>query len=175
MYQSIILSAFIRAYLLTKNNEYVVFADKVYNSYSLELVDKYGFKVEDKYGLWFEESMISPPTHILNGFVYAIFGLCDYFKLSRDISVQTIIGRCFKTLENTLPSYDMSYWSYYDLTGTIASYSYHNKMHVPILKALYELTEEQIFNEYAIKWERYSQSKYCVLKKKLYSLRTKYF
>lgn len=174
MYQGIILSAFVRAFIIFQDDEYLHFMQKVYNSYQLPLGEEYGFKVEDKYGLWFEESMLTPPTHILNGFVYAIFGLYDYFKLTNDQAVKKLIDRCFDTLTTTLPKYDMGYWSYYDLNGTIASYSYHNRMHIPLLKVLYKISGIPVFNEFAIKWERYSKSSYCIFRKKIYSGWQKY-
>lgn len=175
MYQGIILSAFIRANLITNDAKYLVSAQKVYNSYQFNLGEKYGFKVEDEYGLWFEESMLKPATHILNGFIYAIFGLYDFYKITKNTDVKTIIDRCFETLKVTLPQYDMGYWSYYDLNGTIASYSYHEKMHIPLLRALYEISGEIIFNTYENKWIKYNNSSYCRLRKKIYSFRRQYF
>ncbi len=174
MYQGIILSAFVRAYFITNKKKYKHISHKIYNSYQFKLGEKYGFKVEDKYGLWFEESMITPATHILNGFVYAVFGLCDYYKLTNDQDVKDIIDRCFTTLETTLPKYDMGFWSYYDLNGTIASYSYHNKMHIPLLRALYEISGASVFKDYADKWEKYSTSYYSLFRKKMYSFWSKY-
>lgn len=175
MYQGIILSAFIRASILSNDNSFTTAIQKVYNSYSLKLGDKYGFMVEDEYGLWYEESMLNQPTHILNGFVYAIYGLADYYKFSKDEEAGINLNKCYQTLENTIPHFDMGYWSFYDLNGTIASYDYHNKMHIPILYSLYELTGKDIFKEYAIKWQTYSTSKICKLRKKIYSFKKRFF
>ena len=34
--------------------------------------------------LWFEEYIVSPPTHILNGFIWALWGVHDYFLATHD-------------------------------------------------------------------------------------------
>ncbi|MFZ0760391.1 MAG: D-glucuronyl C5-epimerase family protein, partial [Candidatus Sulfotelmatobacter sp.] len=36
--------------------------------------------------VWFEEYVVSPPTHILNGFMWAAWGVYDYFLMTRDHS-----------------------------------------------------------------------------------------
>ena len=173
MYQGEILSCFVKAYVLTNDNKYLFLAKKVYNSYSLELGDEYGFKTEDKYGLWFEESMLIPARHILNGFIFAVFGLYDYYRVSGRSDVKELFDRAINTIKKTLPEYDMGFWSYYDLQGTIASYSYHEDVHIPQLRALHQITQEAIFKSYADKWEIYNNSWFCQLRKKIYTLRYK--
>ena len=168
MSQGQILSCFVRAYIKTKDLKYLTFCEKVYNSYSLELGDKYGCRVKDEYGLWFEEAMLNPPTHILNGFIFAIFGLIDFYTITQREDVKQEIDDALKTVENTLPLYDMGYWSYYDLIGNIASYNYNSAVHVQQLFSLYNYTLNPTYKVYAQKFERYGKSKYCKFRKKVF-------
>ena len=55
---------------------------KTWNSFDLKLGDLYGFRYEDHYGLWFEAVSKLPANHILNGFIFAIWGILDYYKIS---------------------------------------------------------------------------------------------
>lgn len=169
MYQGEILSCFVRAYVLSGDSKYLNFSEKVYKSFFLKLGDKFGNRVTDKYGLWYEEAMLNPPTHILNGFIYAMWGILDYYKITKKEDVLNEWESCIHTLVNALPKYDMGFWSYYDLNKTIASYYYHENVHIPQLKVLYELTGLEIFKYYYTKWELYSNRWIYRLFKKIYS------
>lgn len=52
-----------------------------------------------------------------------------------------------------LPRYRLSYWSFYDLKGTVVSRFYH-RLHIDMMEILYQMTEEQMFLEYARKWKK---------------------
>ena len=39
--------------------------------------DREGYK-------WFEEAIVEPPTHVLNGFIWATWGVYDYFLHTGD-------------------------------------------------------------------------------------------
>lgn len=97
MIQGEILSCFVKAYVLTNNKNYLHLCEKVYNSFSLKLGDKYGFKTEDDYGLWFEESMLTPASHILNGFIFSLFGIYDYYKLTQRSDIKVIFDKALNT------------------------------------------------------------------------------
>ena len=170
MNQGLILSAFVRAFVITEDEHYLHLCEKVYNSLSLSLGDKYGNRIVDDYGPWIEEAMICPPTHILNGFIFAIFGLNDYNKILKRESITEEINDYLHTIKRSLPDYDMGFWSYYDLAGTISSYHYHIETHIPQLRELYKISGIQDFIYYAEKWEGYSNSRMCLLRKKIHSL-----
>ncbi|MGA2744680.1 MAG: D-glucuronyl C5-epimerase family protein, partial [Candidatus Sulfotelmatobacter sp.] len=48
--------------------------------------------------LWFEEYIVSPPTHILNGFIWAAWGVYDYFLATQDASAQELFSHAVRTL-----------------------------------------------------------------------------
>ncbi len=169
MYQGQILSALVRAYKLTNDLEILSACEKIWNSFYLRLGDKYGFRYETKTELWFEEAPQFPPKHILNGFIYSLWGIYDYMKLNGDSNIKFQWDKSIHTLEKYLPNYDTGFWSKYDLTGNIASYYYHGKVHTLQLKILYSLTKKEIFNTYYKKWETYKLSFKSKLLKKIFS------
>jgi hypothetical protein len=170
MYQGEILSCFVRAYLISENEKYLELCERVYQSFWTPLGKKYGFMNEDKYGLWFEEAPQVPAPHILNGYIFAIWGIYDYYRITKREDLLKIWNSCVETLKKALPKYDLGYWSLYDLNGTIASYKYHKEVHIPQLNAMYEITNDKIFMETATIWQKYQDSKICHFRKKIKAL-----
>ncbi len=111
--------------------------------------------------LWFEEYIVSPPTHILNGFIWASWGIYDYFLATRDSSAQHLFSRAVETLLHNLDRYDLGFWSLYELAGTrlpmVASAFYH-RLHIVQLRVMHRLTGEQEFARVADRWENYTRS-----------------
>ena len=122
-----------------------------------------GVAFTDEQGdVWFEEYIVSPPTHILNGFIWATWGVYDYFLATKDASSQDLFYRSVQTLLRNLDRYDLGFWSVYEQSGTrlpmVASAFYH-RLHVVQLRIMHRLTSERKFAEVADRWERYTQSR----------------
>lgn len=88
---------------------------------------------------------------VLNGWIFAWFGLYDYVLCTSDKEYKKILENSLNTIINYLPKFKCSYWSIYSLDGKIASPFYHN-LHIALMQALYQLTDEKIFESYAEKW-----------------------
>ncbi|MCK4794653.1 MAG: hypothetical protein KAV87_63570, partial [Desulfobacteraceae bacterium] len=112
--------------------------------------------------IWFEEYIVFPPTHILNGFIWASWGVYDYFLATGESIAEELFRQAIQTLIANLRRYDVGFWSLYEQSGTrlrmLASPFYH-QLHIVQLKVLYRLTKEDVFREYALRWERYGQSR----------------
>lgn len=117
---------------------------------------------DDNRDLWFEEYIVSPPTHILNGFIWAAWGVYDYFLATKDDAAQICFSRAVKTLLHNLDRYDLGFWSLYEQSGTrlpmVASTFYH-RLHIVQLRIMYRLTGEKHFSEVADRWENYTHSR----------------
>lgn len=95
---------------------------------------------------------------ILNGWIFSIWGLFDYYKFTDDSSVKEKLDCTLSSLRKKLPIYDIKYWSKYEESGKhICSPFYHN-LHISQLKVMYQLFGDEIYNEYANKWEDYTKS-----------------
>lgn len=117
---------------------------------------------DDRGDLWFEEYLVSPPTHILNGFIWAMWGVYDYFLATGDGSVQQLFARAVQTLLHNLDGYDLGFWSLYEQSGTrlpmVASPFYH-RLHIVQLRIMHRLTAEEQFARVADRWEQYARSR----------------
>lgn len=98
---------------------------------------------------------------VLNGAIFAWWGLYDYVCATNDSGFYK--NKLQQTLDSiifTLPSFRNRYWSMYSLDGLIASPFYHN-LHIAQMQAMYKLTNEEIFNKYAIRWRKQQKNVFC--------------
>jgi heparosan-N-sulfate-glucuronate 5-epimerase len=117
---------------------------------------------DDSGDLWFEEYIVSPPTHILNGFIWASWGIYDYYLATKDNSARDLFSRAVRTLLHNLDRYDLGFWSLYEQSGTrlpmVASAFYH-RLHIVQLRVMHRLTGEEKFSQVADRWESYIHSR----------------
>ena len=85
MAQGKVLSLFSRLYELTSNKDFLIIADKIYGSfYRLKATHSDWVSCIDQDGnLWIEEYPHIQPSHVLNGMVFAIFGIYDYYIINK--------------------------------------------------------------------------------------------
>ncbi|MFC1692658.1 D-glucuronyl C5-epimerase family protein [Candidatus Latescibacterota bacterium] len=153
------ISVLVRAYSLTKNEKYLTVAAKSFKSFERGIDDSGGVTYIDKEGyFWFEELIFDPPTHVLNGFIWALWGIYDYYLVTKDEKALHLFREGTRTLEDKIEKYDIGFWSIYHLLPTklkmIAS-TYYQRLHIVQLEAMYNLTGKKIFKEYANKWKVY--------------------
>jgi len=172
------ISLLIRIYKLTKDKKYRDTAEKAFLSIKTEVADG-GVTFTDKdENIWIEEYLVETPTHVLNGFMWALFGVYDYLLLSEEKEVKRLFDRFVETLIKNLTQYDLGYWSLYDLSNdglrNIASHFYH-RLHIVQLNIMYYLTSINTFKEYADKWDRYWNNTVCkykaLIKKGLFKIK----
>jgi len=155
------ISLLVRVYLGTNNKKYLETAKKAFESLLVPVETGGVLCVDKNNNFWLEETIIEPPTHILNGFFWTLFGVWDYWLLTKEVKAKELFDKCVKTLKNNLKDFDAGFWSLYEQSGTkmrmLASTFYH-KLHIVQLKILYKITGEKIFQEYAEKWEQYQRN-----------------
>src|SRR6266550_7965992 len=78
------ISLLLRSYRETSETSYLEAAHRAFSSFR-ESTAEGGVIFSDGGGdLWIEEYIVSPPTHILNGFIWAVWGVYDYFLATGD-------------------------------------------------------------------------------------------
>lgn len=89
---------------------------------------------------------------VLNGWIFAWWGLYDYVLITKDCKrYKRILNQSEKTLREFLPKYSKKVWSAYDLEGRIASPFYHN-LHIAQMQVMYRLTGDDLYNDIASIW-----------------------
>jgi len=150
------ISLLVRAFNNTEEDRYLASAVDAFKAFTMD-VREGGVSYTDKKGnLWFEEYIVFPPTHILNGFIWAIWGIYDFFLATGNFIAKKLFNQAVQTLKANIHRYDIGFWSLYEQSGTrlkmIASPFYHH-LHVRQLEILYRLTNEDLFHQYALRWE----------------------
>lgn len=156
------ISLLARIYKETKDEKYLKAAKKAFLSMDAA-IDEGGVKfIDEENNVWLEEYIIKPPTHILNGFLWALWGVWDYYLLTKEEKALRLWRDCLETLKKNLPKYDIDFWSLYDLSKQflkmVASHFYHS-LHIVQLKIMFILTQEPIFEFYFKKFESYQNNR----------------
>ena len=153
-------SVLVRAHKETGNDAYLDAAHRAFETF-LKTMDEGGVTcIEDGY-TWFEEAIVDPPTHILNGFIWASWGVYDYYLYTQSQKAGCLFAEAMRTLKDNLHHFDTAFWSLYEQSGTrmkmLASPFYHH-LHIVQLQVMHRLTGEPIFADYARRWEAYRRN-----------------
>jgi heparosan-N-sulfate-glucuronate 5-epimerase len=163
------ISLLVRAYCETGEAAYFQAAERTFASFLKSTADG-GVTFTDARGnTWFEEYIVKPPTHILNGFIWAAWGIYDYFLATGNRVAQDLFAAATHTLHVNLQRYDLGFWSLYEQPGCeqtgnrtllpmIASPFYH-RLHVVQLRIMHAITGDELFARFADKWEAYTRSR----------------
>ena len=77
------LSVLCRAFKETDNSDYLLSLEKVLKSFQIEVKNGGVTYTDENKNIWIEEYIMkNEPTHILNGFIWALWGIYDYWLLS---------------------------------------------------------------------------------------------
>jgi heparosan-N-sulfate-glucuronate 5-epimerase len=155
------ISLLLRAHAATGRKHYLQIADRACRA-MLSPVEDGGLLLRHDGNTFLEEAVADRPTAILDGLIFAIFGLRDYCLVnSGDVSASSILEECLSTIERLLPRYDLGYWSradlYADNPPMPASGFYHG-LHVAQLRVLADLTGTPAFSNYSQRWADMSTS-----------------
>lgn len=155
MAQGELISLYLRLWQALERPSLLETAYKAYRFMQLP-VDEGGVRRTDEEGnLWLEEYPSREPSFVLNGFIYALLGLFDLYRVGADEEVKRDIDECLDTLVARLPDFDAGYWSIYDLQKReLVRYYYQKNVHVPQLAVLERLTGNPVFGYYRRRWER---------------------
>ena len=127
--------------------------------------------------VWYEEYPTQPNVYILNGFMYSLLGLYDFWKTSQGLDQfrtsselsRTLFLDGLKSLKTLLPFYDTGSGSVYDLRHftmpgvepKLARWDYHS-LHVNLLYVLSTIDEDNadgLLLSTGERWERYMYGK----------------
>jgi len=156
------ISVLIRAHQLTGDSTYAQFAHRGYHAFRFLSREHEGGVVDDhnKY-VWLEEYIVDPPNHVLNGFIWTLWGVRDYAVYFNDRHASNIWLECLKTLEHNLKNYDVGFWTTYDWPQgydkkqpVMPSSLYYQRLHVVQMLATYNLTGKDFFIEYHNRWQK---------------------
>ena len=164
MSQGMGISLLVRAFLCEPDKQFLTAARAALLPFDL-LVENGGVRTETDGRVFFEEYPTTTPHHVLNGFIYAVWGLWDLIRLEQHAEAQRLWDEGLTTLIEWLPRFDSGRWSWYHIgegTKNPATIPYH-KLHIEQLKVLYAITGEEIFKVTADRWNGYLRGRFNAL------------
>lgn len=147
-------SLLLRAFLETDDNKYLDAAKKAIDFMCKPI--KEGGTAEYFDGEIRFKEVIDLPV-ILNGWIFALWGLFDYVKITNDRKYTIILNNSLDSLEKSIKHFDIGFWSKYDIDKKITSPFYH-RLHIAQLKVMYDLFDRDVFKKYQLKWEKYEKN-----------------
>jgi heparosan-N-sulfate-glucuronate 5-epimerase len=156
------ISLLLRAHRETGDSSYLEAANRAFESFFRSVPDGGVMYIDERADPWIEEYLVDPPTHILNGFLWAAWGVHDYGLATGDARVKELFANVTRTLLHNIDSYDFGFWSLYEQSGTklkmVASPFYH-QLHVVQLRIMRQMTGKEKFGQVADRWEAYARSR----------------
>jgi len=151
MAQGRILTLFSRLYQATGNIKYLHWAQNTFKSFQItqeQAVDWIAYIDQDNY-YWIEEYPTNNPMHVLNGFIFGIFGLYDYYLISHDPECLKIMNAAITTVEHYISDFrNPGHLSFYGLKYKRQKEHYHY-VHIYELNMLHKITGDHYFKAMA--------------------------
>lgn len=157
------LSMLVRAAAATDDARFGAAAHRAFESFHHSVSDGGVVFIDCLGDVWIEEYLVDPPSHILNGFMWALWGVYDYAKWSSSPRAEALWNTCVSTLERRLDEFDTGWWSLYEAREgareMLASRYYHN-LHIAQLRVMYRLSGRVAFDAAARRFSAYEKRRY---------------
>lgn len=150
-------SALVRAWKLTGDMKYLRCAEKAFDL-MMTPVENGGTAYYQNGTIYLEECPGPAKNTILNGWLFALFGIHDMHLATGNESHRKLFYRSSETLKKQLRKYDAGYWSYYDENGALASPFYHD-LHINQLRALQRVSPDDVLAGFVDRWEKYRKNR----------------
>jgi len=151
MYQSVVISALIRAYRLggeTKLLELCRDAIKVFH----KTVEQGGVKTFEDGFVLYEEYPVYPLPRVLDGFLFSLLGLYDLATETDDPDIHRLFSEGVQGLKHRLHSWDYrGKWTWYGSHGYLCPPHYHTLNYL-LLGILGRLTDDATLMNHAARW-----------------------
>lgn len=144
------LSLFVRLYRVTGDYHHAETARSVFAAFrNLGPERRHWVSYVSADDLWLEEYPSTRPSHVLNGFNFALFGLYDYERLTRDPAASQLLEGALATMRRRAAAYRVpGGLSYYDLTHRTQWEHYH-AIHTWQLRDLAAISGDAWFGQLA--------------------------
>ena len=94
------------------------------------------------------------PSHVLNGHMWALFGIWDYFRVTKDVTAKRMFEDGMLALTKELPKYDLGYWSVYSQDNRVDMVGgNYQAFIIEQLRVLQSISSNPSLSSYIKRWE----------------------
>ncbi len=154
MAQGELLGAFCRGFILTNDSHYLNVANSLFETLITNTDPYWCVHIDDNDYYWIEEYPNKEHCHVLNGKLYALWGIWEYYAITRDEKARLIFQAGIKSV---IDNFD-EYWLASDqprsmyCSHSLASVNYHN-LHIHQFKFMNNYLHLSEFEEIIRKLE----------------------
>lgn len=148
-------SALLRAHLITGDDRYVDAAVSAANGIRGEIVTHH-----PDAGPVLQECPTTPPSHILNGWLFGLWGLWEVATVAADTRARSLFEASSGALARLAPEYDTGWWSRYSLFEPLApdlAKPFYHRLHAVQLEATHRLTGLDVLGAVARRFASYDR------------------
>ncbi|WP_280327041.1 D-glucuronyl C5-epimerase family protein [Pseudomonas sp. BN102] len=151
--QAMGISVLLREYQLSNDPAYLEAARKALGWIQMPLKEG-GLAVKMKKGTWYEEYPdAANPSHILNGHMWALFGIWDFYRVTGDENAKKMFDQGVVALTAELDKYDVGYWSVYAQTNRLDMVTgAYQQFIIEQLRVIHAITNIKKFEDTANRW-----------------------
>ncbi len=157
MAQSQFISVQLRAYQLTKDKNFLLAANSAFG-YLVKPIRDGGTLDQTAGATWFEEYPQVPSTHVLNGHMFALFGLWDYYRVTRSALARSLFLDGQRTAVDGLRLSDTGFWGRYDLAHAGLCTSSYLSLEIAQLRVLKIVTKSSSADTLITAFSHYTRS-----------------
>lgn len=174
MTQGQALSVMLRAMELAPDAKYEAACKRAVTLMSTD-VRQGGVCWNDGKDVFLEEYPAEQRDTVLNGWIFALFGLHDYLLRFEDEQVVGFYTQSRASLARNLPQFDTGYWSYYSNASKRLASPFYHRLHLSQLEALSRTCSDTRLTEVKDRWAAYEKNtlfkSWAVARKALQKLR----
>jgi hypothetical protein len=165
MYQGEAISVLSRAWQATNKPEFLDAANDCLGVFEIPVADG-GIlgKISALNLPWFEEYPAQSPNHVLNGMIFALWGLRDLVTACNSSRSKELFEVGVESVCKSIQLFDNGFWSWYWISEAekpyISSMMYHG-LHICQLNALAAQTSREDLRLAATQFSSYSRSLNC--------------
>src|SRR4030067_1739403 len=153
MYQGRAMSVLARGYYLSGDEKYIDVAKLAFKPFRLDISEGGVVDYLEGFPIYEEYPGSADFRHVLNGFIFSLFGLWDFYQVTGDAEVLEKFNAGVDTLVQKLYLWEFDNGSYYQLGNSKSFSSKYHPIHVRQLAYLYDITGNEFFWDKALAWD----------------------
>lgn len=157
--QGVAISVLLRAHQLTGEVKYLATARRAM-AWLSKPISEGGCLSVNKSGTWIEEyPNAADPNHVFNGHLWALFGVWDYYRATKDEAAKGLFNEGVRVIKAEIDRYDTGSWVVYsqknNQDNVIGPYM---QFIIEQMKIMARITGDKFFATYAEKWGAYQNN-----------------
>ena len=154
-------SLLVRAYLLTGDDRFAEAALRALRPMGAWVEDG-GVRARLGDGWFPEEYPTTPPSYVLNGGIFSLWGYYDVAVGLDDDDARRAFAEGVDSLARNIDRWDTGAWTQYDLVPRRVAHvssSFYHQLHIDQLRAMQLIAPRPEFDTAATRWEAYQRSR----------------